>query len=183
MPFVDGREVMPLFTALLYSARSGSQFANHFANQPERFGHTGADSLDDSTPLTWGSVIEVYPMDVLCGLEGPEAFRDMLPRDSEVNKCELHLLAVTMNKDGSPRNNPITDSIVFDLLHNIAYQEPDPGSQLGYAAQIFGELSRSAATDITMDAIEQMVLDSGFQDPTVGLESVCIALETALNKD
>lgn len=123
-----------------------------------------------------------------CGLqlvstEGPEAFRDMLPQDSEVQECELHLLACTMNKDGSPRNNPITDSVVFDLLHNIAYQEPDPGPQLGYAAAISGGLSRNEATDITMDAIEQIVLDSGFQDPSVGLESVRIALDTSINKD
>jgi hypothetical protein len=52
VPFVDGGEVMPLFAALLYSARSGPQFANQFANQPERFDRTGANSVDDSKPLT-----------------------------------------------------------------------------------------------------------------------------------
>ena len=139
------------------------------------------------------SVIEKLQIETVaelfrCGLqlvsaEGPEAFRTMLPPQAEVGKCELHMLACTMNKDGSPRSNPITDSIVFDRLHNVAYQEPDPGPQVGYAAEISGGLSRSEATDITMDAIEQMVLDSGFQDPSIGLERVRVALETALNKE
>ena len=111
--------------------------------------------------------------------EMPGALIDILPRNAEVTKCEIQLLASNMNSDNSMRNNAFSDVINLTLVNSFKYPAPqNPGQQMMYAANLTGGLSRAEAADLTVDAIGRMVKQLGYMDPRDGQKAIQKTLES-----
>jgi hypothetical protein len=114
--------------------------------------------------------------------EIPSALRDILPPDSDINKCEIQLFASNINSDGTMRINTFADVINLSLVNSPKYPPPqNPGQQMMYAANLTGALSRVEAAELAVDAIGRMVHQLGYMDPRDGQESIKRTLELWAN--
>jgi hypothetical protein len=99
----------------------------------------------------------------------PEALDDVLPADSEVTHAELHIVAAPRTgTPDHPYNQPNDLLQRLDLAtlgERAQFREPS----LGFAAHLAGALTEQQAAELTVGAIDYMVLASGWLDPRNGI--------------
>lgn len=97
----------------------------------------------------------------------PTAIAEVLPPDADVNHAEIHLMTCF------PTPN--------DLLHQVDLtslgdRSRDLGQLMGYAARVSGPLTEQGASELVIDGLESVVIDSGYVDPESGIALLSEAL-------
>jgi hypothetical protein len=102
----------------------------------------------------------------------PEAIADLLPPNSAVNHCEIHLLASSSNGPGETRVNDISERIDLNLLRREGVPNPTFGEQAGFAAELSQPLSLHDAAELVAYGLNYIALSKGFLDPTRAMQVV-----------
>lgn len=109
--------------------------------------------------------------DALVLLTGPAAdtLTGILPSESSVNQCEIHIQASNMDIRNAVRSNSLADRIELALLGDPT--RPLEQS-LSFGAYLTSALSDRQAAELVVEGLEVMALDSGFVAPDAGLAVV-----------
>ena len=99
----------------------------------------------------------------------PIAISDILGPNSEVSRCEFHILASSMDGTGSKRDNNLDKRL--DLT-TLGVPSRELSSSLGYAASLTEPLVKRTAIKLVCDAVEYLALAHGFLDPEQGMSQL-----------
>jgi hypothetical protein len=99
----------------------------------------------------------------------PEVFAEILPFHAEVQTAEIHLLAA--NTDGNSRNRP---NNLLERLDLSLFGSPTRaiGQSLGFSARVPGPLSEREAAELVVEALDYVMVASGYLDPRIGIMSL-----------
>jgi hypothetical protein len=132
---------------------------------------SGLSLLRPLTLLELGQLVR----DCLLLATGPmfDAMSDVLPSHAVPFQAEVYIAAVQYATSGEQRGNDLAARVDLTPLG-------DPSrpltSLLSYAAEVGGPLVELEASELVMEALRMMALDSGYLDPRIGLEQLRGAL-------
>lgn len=106
---------------------------------------------------------------VLTSASLPDALAGVVPPGADAIHGELHALA--MPTDGLQHNRPNTLEQRIDFLPLGPPTRSLPAS-IGSASQLVGGLTDHQAAEVVLESFELMALNSGFLDPSAGLEAL-----------
>jgi hypothetical protein len=100
----------------------------------------------------------------------PESLGDFLPPDIEVEVVEVHLLASDQNSDGTNRSNDLGQCMDLGALGMPSGTRTV--TSMGYAASVASPLSEQAPSELIVQALDDMALDSGYLDTQPALTAI-----------
>ena len=110
---------------------------------------------------------------VLATHDLPAALDEILPPTAVANEVEAYLMASGNDGAHNARPNSLLERVDLSTLGGPS---KGLGNWMSFAAEIAEPLTEHVATELAVDAIQDMVLSNGFLDPRVGMAALRASL-------